>query len=331
MRRRDFTIGLSLSVAVRAVRAQQPAKHHRIAIIAAGPVARIDDPGNLFFHAIFEKLRRLGDVEGQNLTVDRYSGGGRPQAYADVAREVIARSPEVIVASGNALAQAVRTEMRTIPIVWIGGDPVEAGFATSLALPGGSVTGVTVDTGREIGGSASRSSKKLSLRYPRSPCLDLNTPNYERQFAQPLLELGRRLNISLIDMLVQESTPAEYQRVFVRVAQERPDGIYVGGTGELRGFRQLIVELVEKSRVPAIYGSREYAEIGGLMSYEFDQSELGRRIADDVHEILNGTKPGDIPIYQPTKFEFVINLKAAKTLGLTIPPALLALADEVIE
>jgi putative tryptophan/tyrosine transport system substrate-binding protein len=83
--------------------------------------------------------------------------------------------------------------------------------------------------------------------------------------------------------------------------------------------------------VPAIYGSREYAEIGGLMSYEFDQSELGRRIADDVHEILNGTKPGDIPIYQPTKFEFVINLKAAKTLGLTIPPALLALADEVIE
>ena len=132
-------------------------------------------------------------------------------------------------------------------------------------------------------------------------------------------------------MLVQESTPAEYQRVFVRVAQERPDGIYVGGTGELRGFRQLIVELVEKSRVPAIYGSREYAEIGGLMSYEFDQSELGRRIADDVHEILNGTKPGDIPIYQPTKFEFVINLNAAKTLGLTIPPALLALADEVIE
>jgi putative ABC transport system substrate-binding protein len=237
----------------------------------------------------------------------------------------------VIVASGNALAQAVRTEMRTIPIVWIGGDPVEAGFATSLALPGGSVTGVTVDTGREIGGKRLQILKEAIPSISKVALLDLNTPNYERQFAQPLLELGRRLNISLIDMLVQESTPAEYQRVFVKVAQERPDGIYVGGTGELRGFRQLIVELVEKSRVPAIYGSREYAEIGGLMSYEFDQSELGQRIADDVHEILNGTKPGDIPIYQPTKFEFVINLKAAKALGLTISPALLAAADEVIE
>jgi putative tryptophan/tyrosine transport system substrate-binding protein len=147
MRRRDFTIGLLLAAATRSAPAQERAKQHRIAIIAAGPVARIHDPGNLFFHAIFEELRRLGLVEGQNLTVDGYSGGGRPRAYADVAREVIARNPEVIVASGNALAQAVRAEMRMIPIVWIGGDPVEAGFATSLALPGGSVTGVTVDTG----------------------------------------------------------------------------------------------------------------------------------------------------------------------------------------
>jgi putative ABC transport system substrate-binding protein len=105
----------------------------------------------------------------------------------------------------------------------------------------------------------------------------------------------------------------------------------VAGTGELRPYRQLIIELVEKSRLPAIYGARDYVEVGGLMSYEFDQGELGRRLADDVHQILNGAKPGDIPIYQPTKFELLINLKAAKVLGLTIPPPLLALADEVLK
>jgi putative ABC transport system substrate-binding protein len=105
----------------------------------------------------------------------------------------------------------------------------------------------------------------------------------------------------------------------------------VSGTGELRPYRRLIVELVEKSRLPAIYGSRDYVEVGGLMSYEFDQSELARRMADDVHQILIGAKPGDIPIYQPTKYKLLINLNAAKELGLTIPPALLATADEVIE
>jgi putative ABC transport system substrate-binding protein len=105
----------------------------------------------------------------------------------------------------------------------------------------------------------------------------------------------------------------------------------VSGTGDLLANKQLIIELVEKSHLPAIYGWRDYVEAGGLMAHASDLPELGRRIADDVHEILNGTKPGDIPIYQPTKFEFVVNLNAAKALGLTLPPALLAAADEVIE
>ena len=109
--------------------------------------------------------------------------------------------------------------------------------------------------------------------------------------------------------------------MFAKIAHERPDAIIVSGRGELRPHRKLIVELVEKSRFPAIYGSREYMEVGGLMAYEGDFGEIGRRMADDVHQILNGAKPGDIPIYQPTKFTFVVNLKAAKTIGLTLPPA----------
>jgi putative ABC transport system substrate-binding protein len=137
--------------------------------------------------------------------------------------------------------------------------------------------------------------------------------------------------MSVIPMLIEESTPAEYQRVFAEIVPERADGLIVSDIGDLLPYRQLIVELAEKSRLPSIFGLREYVEAGGLMAYQADQIELYRRMADDVHEILNGTKPGDIPIYQASKFEFVINLKAAEAIGLTIPPSLLARADEVIE
>jgi putative tryptophan/tyrosine transport system substrate-binding protein len=132
-------------------------------------------------------------------------------------------------------------------------------------------------------------------------------------------------------MPLDESTPSEYQRVFAEITPERSDAIIVHDIGDLVPYRRLIVELVEKSRLPAMYGWRDYIEVGGLMAYEADLGEARRRMAEDVHQILNGTKPGDIPIYQATKFALVINLKAAKTLGLTFPPSLLARADEVIE
>jgi putative tryptophan/tyrosine transport system substrate-binding protein len=143
--------------------------------------------------------------------------------------------------------------------------------------------------------------------------------------------MSRRLEISLIGMPLAESTPSEYQRVFAEIAPERPDAIMVHEIGDLIPYRQLIVQLVEKSRLPAIYGWRDYVEAGGLMAYEADLDEAWRRMADDVHQILGGAKPNDIPIYQATKFALVINLKTAKDLGLALPPALLALADEVIE
>ena len=146
-----------------------------------------------------------------------------------------------------------------------------------------------------------------------------------------LRKTGQPLNISLIDVPLQESIPSEYQRAFAKIAQKQPDGILVSDIGDLIPYRQLIVERVEKSRLPAMYPSRDYVEAGGLMAYAADPGELGRRMADNVHEILNGAKPGDIPIYQPTKYELVINLKTPKELGLTIPPLLLAGADEVIE
>ena len=153
MRRRDVTAGLLLAAAAQPLWAQEPAKQRRIAIvIPAGPITSISDTGVRAWRAFFEELRRSGDVEGQNLTIERYSGEGRPEGYGDLAREVVDRKPEVIVASNDALAKAVRAATGAIPIVWIGGDPIQAGLATSLAHPGGNITGVTVYAGTEIWG-----------------------------------------------------------------------------------------------------------------------------------------------------------------------------------
>jgi putative tryptophan/tyrosine transport system substrate-binding protein len=329
VRRRDLTIGLSLAAAARTARALEPAKQHRIALVVpAGSVAGINDTLPRFYKAIFDELRRLGYVEGKNLTVDRYSDGGRPEGFAGLAREVVSHNPDVIVAVTTPIAQSALAATRAIPIVWIGVEPILSGLATSLARPGGNITGVTA-YGRETWGKCLQILKEAVPSASRTAFLAMRT-EWEGEVAE-LLDAGRKLQISVIGMPLQESTQPEYQRVFAEIAQDRPDAILVGARAELFPFRQLILGLVEKSRLPAIYPFREYVELGGLMAYEGDLGELGRRMADDMHEILNGANPGDIPIYQPTKFEFLINLKTAKALGLAMPPALLARADEVIE
>jgi putative ABC transport system substrate-binding protein len=331
VRRRTFTIGLLLAAAARAVPAQEPAKQHRIAIIVTGPVTRIHDPGFRPFRAFFEELRRLGDVKGQNLRVVGYSGWERPEGYAELARRVVNQTPDLIVASSDAIARAVRAATTTIPIVWIGGDPITAGLATSLASPGENLTGVTVNAGDEIWGERLQILKEAVPTVSKIGFLTTQTASPSASAAQLLQETSQRLQISLLSMRIEESTPSEVERVFAEIDQERPDAILVSSVGDLIPRRQLIVELVKKTRLPAMYPWRDYVEAGGLMSYGADFGELFRRMADDVHEILNGTKPGDIPIYRPTKFEFLINLKAAKALGLTVPPSLLQRADEVIE
>jgi len=335
VRRRDFTIGLALAAAIRTVRAQERAAQHRIAIVTpADPVALISETNSdtfsrRLYQAFFEELRRLGDVEGQNLTVERYSGEGRPEGYADLAREVVSLNPDVIVARTNPIARAVRTATGTIPIVWIGVDAIGDGLVTSLARPGGNLTGVSLYDYQiwgkrlQILKEAVPSASEVAFLCPRA--------SWESAFGQRLRDLGKRLEISLTGMPLQQSTSSEYQRVFAEIEQHRPDAIIVHDIGDLIPYRQLIVELVEKSRLPAMYGWREYVEVGGLMAYEGDLGEAWRRMADDVHEILNGTEPGDIPIYQLTKFQLIINLKAAKAIGLALPTSVLAAADELIE
>ena len=330
MKRRDFTTGLLLTAVAQSVRAQGPPQHKRIAIVRpAGSVAQISDTGVSFYQAFFKELRRLGDVEGENLIVERYSGEGRPEGFADLGREVVSRKPDLIVAITPPIAKAVRAADDTIPIVFTSGDPIRAGLVTSLAHPGGNMTGVNVQVDFQIWGKRLQILKEAVPSISKVAYLDLRT--YWQYDMEPLREPSQQLQISLVGMLLEESTPAEFRRVFAELAQDRPDAMMVGSDAALTAHLPLIVELVNKSRLPAIYAARDHAEAGGLMAYGADLGEVAQRMANDVHEILNGTQPGDIPIYRPTKFELVINLNAAKALGLTIPPALLATADEVIE
>ena len=333
MRQRDFTIGLFLAAAAPLVRAEEPTKQHRIAIIiASGPVTRLDDPTSTAWRAFWEELRRLGDVEGQNLTVKRYSGEGRPESYADVAREVVSRNPDVIVPISPPIMHAVSAATDTIPIVGSGAY-TELGQVPSLARPAGNITGITVTAGYEIYGKYLQILKEAVPSATKVAFLDMDNGADRQQRREALEKASRLLEVSLTHVLLQQSTPPEYQRVFAEIAQARPDAIIVSGISELYAYRRLIVELVEKSGLPAMYPTpaRDWVEAGGLLAYGTDYAELWRHLADDVHQVLNGARPGDIPIYQPTKYEFLINLKAAKALDLTISPALLARADEVIE
>jgi putative tryptophan/tyrosine transport system substrate-binding protein len=269
MRRRDFTTGLLLAAATGPLRAQEPVKQHRIAIfIPAFAVAEISDAGFHIWRIFLE--RRLADVEGQNLTIERYSGEGHPKGYPDLAREVVSRNPNLIVAETGLVALAVRSASGTIPIVWIGVEGMRAGLVASLAHPGGNVTGVNLYD-YEIWGKrlqilkeAFPSISKVGFLLPRS--------TWESVYGQLLRDISRRLQISLVGMLLDESTPSEYRRVFAEIAPERPDAIAVLDIGDLLRSCQLIVELVENSRLPAVYPWRDYVAAGGLMAYEADLS-----------------------------------------------------------
>ena len=224
MRRRDFTAGLLLASAT-GVRAQQPGRQHRIAIvISTGPVARIGDQGVGPWQAFFAELRRLGDVEGQNLTVERYSGEGRPQGFADLAREVGSRNPEVIVAIGPPITLAMTAATGTIPIVATG-THTSSGVVPSLARPGGNMTGARVE-GVEINGKRLQILKEAVPSASNVVFLDIRT-FWESAFGKEAREEVRKasqiLGISLRDALVEESTPSEYQRVFAEIARDLPD------------------------------------------------------------------------------------------------------------
>ena len=333
MRRRDFITALGTAATwPLASRAQQPAKMKRIAYVhSAGNVSRISANGELFYRAFFEELSRLGYVEGQNLGVERYSGEGRPERYAELARDVVNTHPDLILAVGARLSLDFKMATTTIPIMTVIIDPIAMGLVASIARPGGNITGVTIAGGLELIG------KRIGLLVEAVPKLStvgylVSRPYWEDPRGAAAREAAKQAGISLKAALLGSAfNEAEYQRVFRSMEQDRPDALMVSEDSEHVTNRATIVELAAKARIPAIYSNREFVEVGGLMAYGSDLADINRRLANHVDKILRGANPGDIPFYQPTKFELVINLKTAKALGLEMPAMLLGRADEVIE
>jgi putative ABC transport system substrate-binding protein len=334
MRRRDFITAFGTAAAwPLAVRAQQPAKIKRIAVVH--PVEKVGNMtinGRRSFRVFFEELSRLGYVEGQNLGVERYSGEGRPERYAELARDVVNTHPDLILAVGGRLSLDFKMATTTVPIVAIIVDPIALGLVASIARPGGNITGVAIAAGLEIIG------KRMGLLVEAMPKLSTvgylaSRPYWEDDPRGAVTrEAAKQAGISLKAALLGSAfNEAEYQRVFRSMEQDRADALMVSDEPEHVTYRATIVEWAAKGRIPTMYQFREFVEVGGLMAYGIDQAYFYRRLANLIDEILRGANPGDIPFYQPTKFELSINLKTAKALGLEMPAMLLGRADEVIE
>jgi putative tryptophan/tyrosine transport system substrate-binding protein len=337
MRRRDFIVGLILANTVGRAHAEQAGKVYRLAIVSpATPPAEMNETNrNPYlargYRAFFEEMQRLGYAEGQNLIVERYSGEGQPEHFRALADNVASQNPDVVWAFASPLVLAFKAATTTIPIVGLTSDPVAFGVVPSLARPGGNVTGASIDAGIEVWLKRLDFLREAVPKLSRLALLaarDLSGIQGEALLKEWSLNRGISLIGAPLDSPIDETA---YQHAFAAMAQAGADAVYVGQDAENDAYGQAIVDLAEKYRLPAVYGSRAAAASGGLMVYAYDLLDLVRHNADQIDQIFKGTKPGDIPYYQARKFDLIINLKTAKILGLTIPPSLLAQADEVIE
>ncbi len=314
MRRRDFMAG-SAATAVLGV-AELPAYAEtnpqssvpkRIAMVH--PTEKPEGMtinGRRGFRAYFQELNRLGYIEGKNLVVERYSALGRQESYEEIARAIVSSRPDLILSLTGPLTRQFK--------------PSE-----------GNITGVSVDAGLEVWGKrlqflveTARGLTNLRLLIP--------TKARWRPVLEPLRDAAARAGTSIDAALLGEHiNQAAYEQVFDAMERDRVDGLILSDSGEHVMYRQQIAYLAARYRLPAIYPYRDFVDVGGLLSYGIDPVDFWRRLAVVTHQVLGGAKPGDIPFYQLTKFDLVLNRTTARSLGLDFPPTLLAAADEVIE
>jgi putative ABC transport system substrate-binding protein len=308
--------------------AQQPKKVLRIGYLSARDAAS----GSARAEAIRLALRERGYIEGQTIAIEyRYAEGKRDRAPELVAELVRLKVDIIVVVGGGWLTRAAMNATKTIPIVMAaeGVDPVAAGFVESLARPGGNVTGLSALSG-ELGGKRLELLKEAVSKIARVAVLyDPATPANVCEVKEQLPVAARALGLTLQPWEVRAADG--FERLFAALNKQRPGGLYVHGEGGLMsGNEKRIVGLALKSRLPSMYVNSPFVDAGGLMSYGADRAESYRHVAYYVDRILKGTKPADLPVEQPTKFEFVINLQTAKKIGVTIPQSMLYRADKVI-
>ena len=329
MRRREFLslVGGTVVVWPLTARAQQPERMRRIGALI---VFAENDPEQRARHTAFlNRLEELGWKEGRNLRIDYRFSEGDPERMRSHARELVALSPDLILVQTNPALTALRQTTSTVPCVFVQvSDPVGSGFIKSLAHPGGNITGFT-NFEPEMGGKWFEVLKENAPDIVRAVVLLHPDLSVHSAYLRAAEMAGRRFGTAMIAAEVRNV--ADIERAVTALAVEPRSGLIVLPHPVHFVHRDQIIALAARHRLPSIYPLRLFANAGGLMSYGINQIDQWLRAASYVDRILKGAKPADLPVQQPTKYELVINLKTAKALGLTIPPSVLARADEVIE
>jgi len=304
-------------------RAQQAGKAHRIGFLSLG-----SGPGS-GTEAFRQGLRELGFVEGRDLIIEYRWAAGKKERLPELAAELVRLKVEVIVTVVTPAAEAAKLATSTIPIVMAAvADPVGSGLVASLARPGGNVTGLAL-LSTELAGKRLQLVREFVPKATRVAVLALRGTSATKLFVEEMRGRAQQMGIQLVVQEVNEA--GDLPGAFAAMQRERAQALVVQVSPLTADNTERILELGAQHRLPAMYEVRSFVESGGLVSYGPNLPEIFRRAAFYVDRILKGAKPADLPIEQPTKFELVINMKAAKALGLTIPPAILARADHVIQ
>ena len=308
-------------VGPRVTAAQRPERMWRVGVLMAS------SPPNRFVSVLQDSLRDLGYIEGRNISFEIRFARDRSELATQFAAELVRLEPDVIVAHFTPAALAAKAATTTIPIVMApAGAPVETGLVTSLARPGGNVTGLS-SMAAEFGGKRLDLLRQVVPNLSRVGVLALSTNPFTRPFLSDMDTAAAGAGVRLDPVLV--ASAAEFENAFAVMARAHTQAVIVQPFFDAQ--RVSIVDLAAKHRLPTMFSDREAVVLGGLMSFWADQSEFFKRAAVFVDKILKGAKAEDLPIEQPAKFELVVNVKTAKDLGLTIPPSILARADELIE
>jgi putative ABC transport system substrate-binding protein len=283
-----------------------------------------------FIRAFLEGLGDIGYIDGQNVAIEYRWAGDRYDRLPVLATELVQRKVDLIVSGGGtAVGRAAKSATATIPIVFVGGDdPVAGGLVPSLARPGGNLTGASVI-------SVELDPKRLELLHELAPAagvigvlLNPNSPSNERR-TRDLLNVAQRRSLQL--QFLMAGSAREIEAAFTTMVERKIGGLLVGADSYFTSQREQLVSLASRHAIPATYPVREFATAGGLLSYGASRAAVFRQAGNYAGRILKGAKPADLPVLQPTVFELVVNMKTAKALGLTMPPSILARADEVIE
>lgn len=307
--------------------AQAPSKLYRVAFIATtSPVSELKTT-NPASQGFARGMRELGYIEGRNLIIEWRTAEGRFERTPDIVRELVSRKVEVIVTVANPMTKAAKEVTQTVPIVMAASyEPVAQGLVQSLARPGGNVTGLTLDWDAQALGKRLELLSALLPGAKRAVILGLKFEGLDERAAQAA---GKALGIALI--FVEPDPANRYAEAFAAIARARPDALLVSASGVNYAYRRELAEFAARSALPTMYPTRDYVEVGGLVSYGVDVGELFRYAASYVDRILRGARPAELPVERPSKLQLAINLKSAKALGLTIPQSLLLRADAIVE